>query len=188
MSKFFEAVRKTDHDLGGMPLPFTPDEAAAQPTAPLVAEPETDVVPATPSDASAQAQRPAPVQPAAYRPVHIRISARSPILPFDGAHVSAAEHYRIVRTRIVQHAASPEILCVSSTSMGDGKTINALNIACSLALKHGTNALLVDVDLRRPQLAHLLGVPDSPGLSDVLAGTCSVRDAIVQLAELPSLH
>jgi capsular exopolysaccharide synthesis family protein len=98
------------------------------------------------------------------------------------------ERYRLVRTKIVQHPNQPRVLCVSSASPSDGKTVTALNTAASLALKSDTTVLLVDADLRRPQLARILGLPESPGLADVLAGTCSLEDAIVRIPELPRFH
>ena len=184
MSKFFEAVKRTENDLGGLEFPLTGPEIppAAPGGSPTV---ETD---AQPQQEPVDRTRTTGFPTGTFHTAKIRVSAQAPILPFDGSHLNAAEHYRIIRTKIVQHPAKPRVLCISSTSMGDGKTVSSLNIACSLALKQGSTALLVDVDLRRPQLATLLGLPDRPGLADVLAGTCTLQEAIVQLAELPSLY
>ena len=192
MSKFFEAVKRTETNLNGVELPFTtaeipgPPERLCQDSNVPSESVDPTRSPGAPLQAPAGTERPVPS--ATYRTVRIRISAQAPILPFDGSHLNAAEHYRMIRTKIVQHPANPRVLCISSTSMGDGKTVSSLNIASSLALKHGSTALLVDVDLRRPQLATLLGLADRPGLADVLAGTCTLEQAIVQIAELPSLY
>ncbi len=65
--------------------------------------------------------------------------------------------------------------------------MTACNLATSLALKNDTATLLIDGDLRHPQLSPLLGVPGTPGLAEVLAGTCTIEDAIVRIAEVPRL-
>jgi receptor protein-tyrosine kinase len=79
-------------------------------------------------------------------------------------------------------------MVVSSADSGDGKTVSAINVAAALALKNEVNVLLVDGDLRRGQIAALLGVPDTPGLTDVLVGTCSPEEVIVQAQQFPNLH
>ena len=45
--------------------------------------------------------------------------------------------------------------------------------------------VLVDADLRRPALQALFGIPDQPGLVDVLGGSASLEDALVLL---PDVH
>jgi capsular exopolysaccharide synthesis family protein len=42
--------------------------------------------------------------------------------------------------------------------------------------------LLVDGDLRRPVIDRLFGIPDTPGLTDVLMGGTALDDAIVSMA------
>lgn len=177
MTKFFEALNKSTEGLNGVVLPFSNDELnkAASSVAEKHIEPPRSNGHYSPRKEDC-------------RTVSIRIPKGAPVLPFDGTHSLASERYRIIRTRIVQHTAAPRVICVSSTSAGDGKTVNALNIASSLALKRDTSVVLVDVDLRRPQLAALLGLPESPGLADLLMGNCTVKEVLIQIAEIPSLY
>jgi capsular exopolysaccharide synthesis family protein len=60
----------------------------------------------------------------------------------------------------------------------EGKSFVAANLAISLALNNVNNILLIDADLRRPTLHSLLGAPDTPGLSEYLAGTAELNDIL----------
>jgi polysaccharide biosynthesis transport protein len=42
---------------------------------------------------------------------------------------------------------------------------------------------VVDADLRHPQLQRLFGLPDGPGLSDVLAGEATLEEALVTVED-----
>jgi capsular exopolysaccharide synthesis family protein len=79
----------------------------------------------------------------------------------------AAEQYRTLR-HIVEQASRVEkvsIIAVSSPSIGDGKTTTAINLAGTLAQASEAQVLLIDADLRRPQVSSRLALADStPGL------------------------
>lgn len=121
------------------------------------------------------------------RVAQIQLGESSPLLPYDGSSPRAGEQYRTIRTNLLQNPDAPRVLVVSSCGSGDGKTLSAVNTAGALALK-GEATLLVDADLRKPSLAHALGLPREPGLADVLQGDCRLEDAIVQTAQFPNLY
>jgi capsular exopolysaccharide synthesis family protein len=123
-----------------------------------------------------------------YRVVPLRIPAGAPILPFDGTDVKVAEQYRMLRTNLLQHPDRPRLVAVTSATSGDGKTLTAINLAATLALKGDLRVLIVDADMRRPSMADALGIEAKPGLGQVLRGECLLRDAIVRVQQLPSLH
>jgi capsular exopolysaccharide synthesis family protein len=114
-------------------------------------------------------------------PICVDIQAGSPLFPFDDRDLRAAEQYRIIRTKILQHPHPLHIIAISSPQMGDGKSVTAANVAGSLALKNEISVLLVDADFRRPALARMLDVPASPGLTEVLSGESSLEQAIISL-------
>jgi capsular exopolysaccharide synthesis family protein len=90
----------------------------------------------------------------------------------------------------VLHPESPQrrALAVVSTGVGDGKTYLAANLALSLAQQRG-RTILVEADLRAPRIQRLFAVPDPVlGLGAVLDGSGLLRDAIVSLPDIPSLH
>lgn len=89
------------------------------------------------------------------------------------------EAYKTLRTniRFFLHGDKCKRICITSGSMGEGKSITMLNLAISLA-EDGKKVLLIDGDMRRPALARLLAEKATPGLSNVLAGLCTAEDAI----------
>jgi Mrp family chromosome partitioning ATPase len=60
------------------------------------------------------------------------------------------------------------LVLVTSTRPGEGKTFCAVNLALSLACEGDASVLLVDADLPRPKIRALLGIPESRGLADRL--------------------
>jgi polysaccharide biosynthesis transport protein len=69
-------------------------------------------------------------------------------------------------------------LAVISSRPGEGKTTIAVNLAASLA-SLGKRTVLVDGDLRRPQLHRILNISNRLGLSSVLQGQASLSEALI---------
>lgn len=80
-----------------------------------------------------------------------------------------SEAYRTLRTNF-QFATikrRPRTLMVTSAVPGEGKTTTAVNMAVTMA-DCGMRVLLVDTDLRRPNVHRVLRMERGPGLADVL--------------------
>jgi protein-tyrosine kinase len=96
---------------------------------------------------------------------------------------SAVRAYKILRTRITKRLEAQQwrSFGVTGLSPGDGKTLTSINLAITLAQNVNTWVFLVDLDLRRGQVARSLGLTGSQGeagLSDYLLGDASVDDII----------
>lgn len=89
------------------------------------------------------------------------------------------EAFRVLRTNIqfVEVDQSNKVFVVSSAVQEEGKTSTAVNLALSLA-QVGIRVLLVDGDLRRPAIAGMLGLDESAGVTTVLLGKISLREAV----------
>ncbi|MCA2643442.1 MULTISPECIES: polysaccharide biosynthesis tyrosine autokinase [unclassified Microcystis] len=77
-------------------------------------------------------------------------------------------------------------LVISSVSPGDGKTTMAINIA-KAAASMGQRVLLVDADLRRPQIHLRLNLNNDHGLSNVIAEGLDWNEAIQPLPRYENL-
>jgi capsular exopolysaccharide synthesis family protein len=90
-----------------------------------------------------------------------------------------AQDYRAIVARLEFLRADRGRLVVAVTSAvpGAGKSTVSLNLAALLA-GSGTDTLLVDADLRRPNLAHWFSEDGSVGLSGVLVGRGNLLEAV----------
>jgi tyrosine-protein kinase Etk/Wzc len=89
------------------------------------------------------------------------------------------EAYRSLRTNVTFVSAERpvQLLSVTSPGPGEGKTTTVANLAMVLA-QGGSRVLLIDGDLRRPLLHRAFQLIDEPGLTDVLIGNVSIREAL----------
>ena len=79
--------------------------------------------------------------------------------------------------RLLSSKKSIQSLAISSAVPGDGKTTVALYLAQTAATM-GKRVLLVDTDLRSPQLHSRLDLPSTQGLSDIISTDLTLQDAI----------
>ncbi len=95
----------------------------------------------------------------------------------------AAEQYRSLRTRIkrAENGRALRAIVVTSPNKGDGKSLTAANLALTMAQEFQQRVLLVDADFRRPSVHRLFGVPEGPGLTDVLMGGVELNQALVNV-------
>lgn len=98
-----------------------------------------------------------------------------------------AEAFRTLRTAVLfsTPGAAPKLILVTSATASEGKTVNCLNLAATLA-ESGSRVLLVDVDLRHPSCHRALGIENTTGLSNFLAGQAAL-EGIVHMLEKPNL-
>jgi len=68
-------------------------------------------------------------------------------------------------------------ILVTSARKGEGKSTTLMNLACAIAAS-GKKVVVVDTDLRNPTLQRILGTRLKTGLTSVLAGECTLDEAL----------
>src|SRR5262245_61060424 len=109
-----------------------------------------------------------------------RLEARR-IISYDVAD-QRSKSFDILRTQILQEMDRKQwqILAVTSPTAGCGKTLTAINLAISIARQPERAALIVDMDLRKPQVARRLGIACEDGLVGVLEGHSTLPAGMIR--------
>ena len=77
--------------------------------------------------------------------------------------------------------AHRNLIMVTSSVEGEGKTFSSLNLAISIAMEMDRTVLLVDADLAKPGLSRLLKINNLPGLTDrLIDDSLDLRDLLVK--------
>jgi Mrp family chromosome partitioning ATPase len=74
-------------------------------------------------------------------------------------------------------------LALTSPTAGCGKTTVALNLALSLSKQPDLRTVLVDLDLRRPRIAQMLGLNTSYSMEQYLRGECRLEELFVRYGD-----
>jgi capsular exopolysaccharide synthesis family protein len=92
-----------------------------------------------------------------------------------------AENFRLLRSNIEFFQISNPIktLLITSPSQGNGKTTIATNLALSIS-QGEQDIVLVDADLRRPNVHTGLKMAKEPGLSDVIRNKAEIQGVVRQ--------
>jgi protein-tyrosine kinase len=124
------------------------------------------------------------------------------MLTQDGDRTSLAEDFRIIKRPLLRNARkidnnstkNSNLIIVTSSLPGEGKTYCAVNLAMSIAMEMDITVLLVDADVARPSIFKVLGLGAEPGLMDILLNDdLKLSDVILRtnvstLSILPAGH
>ncbi len=95
----------------------------------------------------------------------------------DGGRTSIAEEFRVIKRPLIDKAFDQKsggatkhgnLIMVTSSLPGEGKTFCAVNLAISIAMEMDHTVLLIDADVARPSLPRALGIKTDAGLMDML--------------------
>ncbi len=110
------------------------------------------------------------------------------IFVFDLPRSPITEAFRSIRTSLEFYGVDQplHILVVTSSGPEEGKTTIATNLAAILA-KGNKSVLLLDADLRRPNIHNLFGISNRTGLSDLLRGRLTIPQIIQKFENYENL-
>lgn len=94
---------------------------------------------------------------------------------------TSGDPFRMLRTQLLMQMRQNgwQTLAVTSPNKGAGKSTVALNLAIAFSMEVDYTSLLVDADLRDPDIRHLLELDRGPGLADYLMGRAAIEDLLL---------
>ena len=96
---------------------------------------------------------------------------------------SAREAFKRMRTNVLislgEKAEKNHIIGVTSAQPSEGKSTVSINLAYSLA-EQGKSVIVLDCDLRRPAIHGNMGIPQSPGLTEVMSGKANLSNVVTR--------
>jgi capsular exopolysaccharide synthesis family protein len=111
----------------------------------------------------------------------------------DSAHLVAmsderglgAEKFRVLAARLnnLRSGTALKVLQVTSSIIGEGKTLVSANLALTLAKRSSQSVLLLEGDLRKPALSGIFGLSKSPGLNEWWNGEDPIRKFLLRAGE-----
>ncbi|MBK8531683.1 MAG: polysaccharide biosynthesis tyrosine autokinase [Flavobacteriales bacterium] len=113
-------------------------------------------------------------------------SKRRRILPDEPKSI-LAESFRTARVNLqyLNADSARQVIGFTSSSSGEGKTFCAVNLATVMA-QSGKRTIIIDADMRRPNVSKMLEMPEGPGLSTWLIGEATI-DALIQPTDIPDM-
>ena len=108
-----------------------------------------------------------------------RTKKKNPMLLIKHPRSSFAETFRVIRTRLefIVQRKSNIMIAVSSAESGDGKTYFSVNLAAVYAVT-GKKTLLVDMDIRKPNMHDYFNTSNEPGITNYLIGDMTLKEVI----------
>jgi protein-tyrosine kinase len=113
---------------------------------------------------------------------------------FHGGRDRVGEEFRIVCQHVLQtilhgdrHSSQQNMIMVTSSRPGEGKSFASLNLAGALAEASGRRILLIDADTRERSLSRLLGYLNEPGLLDLDVSPSQLMRSIIIPSGLDNL-
>lgn len=105
----------------------------------------------------------------------LALKSKGMLVP-EMASTQLAEEYRVIKRPLLMNAFPDEdngieranLILVTSSVPGEGKTFTAMNLALSIAMERDKWVLLIDADVAKPSIGGLLGSSGEAGLTDLL--------------------
>ncbi|MES2152907.1 MAG: XrtA-associated tyrosine autokinase [Pseudomonadota bacterium] len=191
MSIIERAANRIDVNKGEPAAPVVPEpaeaaaaaSAPASPVAAAAAAPAAEMAPAPAVPSPEPGAVPAGVAPAAPERAQLRMVtldlARMQsmgLVTAAGGRTSLVEDFRIIKRPLIKRAFAERgphdkpgnLIMVTSSLPGEGKTFCSINLAMSIAMELDHTVLLIDADVARPSVLRTLGLPAHRGLMDIL--------------------
>jgi protein-tyrosine kinase len=176
---------------------------ATEPNRPTVVQPVQPIQPPSPSvpelSRPTSDVAPQPTRSDVYTGNQVRLDFRAlrqnGMITPDNMVSGISNEYRAIKRRLMQKVRDPEtrsavnnLVMVTSSLPGEGKTFSSINLAMSLAAERGLQVLLIDADVIKPSVGNVFLNPSAVGLTDFLTGRVSrISQVLHRCVEVPNL-
>lgn len=124
-----------------------------------------------------------------------RVLRQNGMITPDNLSSALSNEFRAIKRKLLQKVRDPKtrtavnnLIMVTSSLPGEGKTFSSVNLALSLAAERGLRVLLIDADVIRPSVGNVFVSPPSEGLTDLLSGKVKqVSDVLHRCTDVPNL-
>jgi capsular exopolysaccharide synthesis family protein len=118
----------------------------------------------------------------------IQTESESPLIMKEGNRSLISEQIRGMRTNLsfFGDTKGKSKLLVSSSFPGEGKSFIASNIAIGFSMT-GKRTVIIESDLRKPNIAKHFNITRRTGLSVYLSGSAEIKDIIFAVPDYPNL-
>ncbi|MBA2588375.1 MAG: P-loop NTPase [Alphaproteobacteria bacterium] len=151
-----------------------------------------------PAHASANVPAPHPgIAPANPKQVRLDFRAlrQNGMITPDNMTSAISNEFRGIKRKLLQKVRDPKtraavnnLIMITSSLPGEGKTFSSMNLALSLAAEKGLHVLLIDADIIRPSVGNMFVSPPRVGLTELLSGkTSNVSDVLHRCVDVPNL-
>jgi capsular exopolysaccharide synthesis family protein len=175
MSNIFDALQRAEAEsagAGGLNLSLATELLRS---AELKMRESALVVEQQPKIDAFDANPPAPTSPdgldgCPVLPISIREESRLVAVAEEGSLGAEKFRFLAVRLRHLRQNRALKKILITSTIPQEGKSTIAANLACTLARRKNQKTLLLEGDLRRPNIVNQFGIGKLPGLCEWLSG------------------
>jgi exopolysaccharide/PEP-CTERM locus tyrosine autokinase len=155
-----------------------------------VPEPVDSVAPAAvaPIAASAGPAREEPAVSSRKVDLDLTLMEANGIVTPNAPRSHIADEFRVVKRPLISNAMGRgaaalkhgNLIMVTSALAGEGKSFTSVNLAMSIAAELDHTVMLVDADVARPSVLRMLGLPEAPGLLDLLEGKAEMSGVLLK--------
>jgi tyrosine-protein kinase Etk/Wzc len=106
-------------------------------------------------------------------------SGYSQLVVHDNPKSAISEAFRTIRTNLdfISPNGSHNLISVSSTVSGEGKTFVAINLGAIIAMSN-KKVVILDLDMRKPKIHHAFEAENEKGMSNILIGRDGFSDCL----------
>ena len=113
----------------------------------------------------------------------------------DLANTPLSNTFRMIKRPLLNNARgkgatvveNANLIMVTSSVSGEGKSFSAINLALSIAMEKNKRVLLIDADVNKPSHHDIFGVDVDSGLTDLLSGKVDDMSKVLFKTNIPSL-